>query len=221
MKIRRRKKDERGQAIVEFLIVISVILTLIFVFVQLAWAIAYGHYAHYATFMAARAYLSGGETKQDQIDGAVSVLNTMLKTASGQDILPFIAKARGGDERDTPGPEPVTGAFIGTHPEAQGKELSRAYSWAEGVQYNFGVNVFLLPLAGWIKKEGEGKNIQGGTALEPTKAIEWKGAIPFTTDAFLGREVTHAECELEMSRLSTNTGINRGDNKEFVWDNGC
>lgn len=219
--LRRKKKDEKGQAIVEFLVVISVILTLIFLFVQIAWAIAYGHYAHYATFMAARAYFSGGVTKQDQIDGAVSVLNAMLKTSSGQDILPFIAKARRGDERDTTGPEPVPGAFVGMHPEAEGKELSRAYSWAEGVQYNFGVNLFLLPLAGWIKKEGQGRNIQAGTALEPTKAIEWNGAIPFTTDAFLGREATVDECFREISRLSSNTGINRGDGQEFLEDNGC
>jgi hypothetical protein len=31
------------------------ILTMAFVFVQLAWGIAYGHYVHYATYMAARA----------------------------------------------------------------------------------------------------------------------------------------------------------------------
>lgn len=219
--MKKRLKDERGQAIIEFLVVISIILTLIFVFVQLAWAIAYGHYAHYATFMSARAYYSGGLTKQDQTEGAVSVLRGMLKLQGGKDILPFIAKARKGDERDIKGSEPVIGAFIGTHPEALSKENSRAYSWAEGVQYNFGVNLFLLPLAGWITNEGKGKNIQPGSAQEPVKAVEWKGAIPFTSDSFLGREPTVDECFKEMNRLSRSTGISRGDNAEFLEDNGC
>ena len=69
-KLERRKKNRRGgeegQVIIEFLIVTSMILTMIFVFVQLAWGIAYGHYVHYATYMASRAYLAGGTTPQDQ-----------------------------------------------------------------------------------------------------------------------------------------------------------
>lgn len=216
-----KKKGQEGQAIIEFLVVVSIILTLIFMFVQLAWAIAYGHYTHYATFMASRAYLSAGLTQQQQRDGAASVLKGMLKKANGEDLLPFIAKARKGDERDAKGPEPVQGAFIGTHPEANGKLNSRAFSWAEGVQYNFGVNLFLLPLAGWITKEGSGRNIQPGSTTDPAKAVEWKGAIPFTSDSFLGRESTVDECFREMTRLSTVTGISRGDNQDFLEDNGC
>ncbi len=221
MKRRDRKNRESGQAIVEFLIVISIVLTLIFVVVQLSWAIAYGHYAHYATFMSARSYYSGGVTLQDQRDGAVSVLRVMLKLQGGKDILPFIAKARAGDERDIQGPEPITGAYIGVHPTAAGQPTSRAYSWAEGVQYNFSVNLFLLPLAKWITEDGKGKTVQPGTAQEPVKGVEYKGAIPFTSDAFLGREINVNECFSEMSRLSRSTGISRGDNADFLEDNGC
>jgi Flp pilus assembly protein TadG len=221
MKFKRKKKKESGQAIVEFLIVISIILTLIFVFVQLAWAIAYGHYAHYITYMAARAYYAGGVSKQEQTAGAVSVLRVALKQSNGQDLLPFIAKARKADERDIKGSEPIEGAFVGMHPEALGKDNSRAFSWAEGVQYNFSVNLFLLPLAKWVTDEGKGRNIKAGSTTDPTKAVEWKGAIPFTSDAFLGREPSVDECFREMTRLSRGTGIQRADGAEFLEDNGC
>lgn len=216
----KNKKSESGQAIIEFLIVIIVILTMIFVFIQISWAIGFSHYVHYATFMSSRAYYSGATTKAEQLESATSVLKTMLKSASGKDILPFIAKSRTGDERDiSSGIEPVKGAFIGTHPEAEGKENMRAYSWAEGVQYNFSVPIFLMPLATWVKEEGKGKAIRAGTAKEPTKAIEFKGAIPFTSDSFLGRESTYDECLKEITRLSG--AIGRGDGKEFIEDNGC
>lgn len=220
MKIRRKKK-ESGQAIIEFLIVISMILTMVFVFVQMAWGIAYGHYVHYATFMASRAYMASGRTKQDQYEAAVSVLRSSLKTSAGKDLIPFVAKARTGEERDVQGSEPVPGAALGLHSEAQGKEKSRLYSWAEGVQYNYGLKLFLLPLASFIAKDGQGKSISTGTAAEPGKAVEWKGSIPFTSDSYLGREPSTDECTKEMTRLSTNTGISRGDGRDFVEDNGC
>ena len=216
-----KRKGESGQAIIEFLIVSTMILTMIFVFVQLCWGIAFGHYAHYATFMASRAFLSSGPTRQDQYNSAVSVLQTMLKTSAGNDIIPFVAKARGGDDRDVKGTEPITGAALGLHSEAIGKTTSRKYSWAEGVQYNFSLRLFLLPFSKMITKAGEGEQIQPGTATEPTKAIQWKGAIPFTSDSFLGREPTTSECFSEMTRISNNIGINRSDGADFIEDNGC
>lgn len=218
---KRKKKGESGQAIIEFLIVSTMILTLIFVFVQLCWGIAYGHYVHYATYMASRAFLSAGQTRQDQYDGAVSVLQTMLKNSSGNDLIPFVAKARTGDDRDVKGTEPVPGVAIGLHSEAISKEKSRKYSWAEGVQYNFSLRLFLLPFSKMITKAGEGESIQPGTATEPTKPIDWKGSIPFTSDSFLGREPSASDCFSEMSRISTNIGINRSDGAEFIEDNGC
>lgn len=215
------KKTESGQAIIEFLIVSTLIITLLFVFIQVAWAIAYGHYTHYATYMASRSMFSGALSHSDQVDAAESVLRATLKNASGNDILKFLARARRGDERDATGAEPVEGAVVGTHPYAAGKENSRLYSWAEGVQYNFNVKLFLIPLASFVTKEGEGEQIQAGSATEPTKAIEWKGFLRFTSDAFLGREPTVDECQREMTRISTSIGINRGDGFEFIEDNGC
>lgn len=220
-KNKKRKGSESGQAIIEFLIVSTMILTLIFVFVQLAWGIAYGHYAHYITYMASRAYMSSGLTKQDQYDAAVDVLQSGLKTAGGKDLLPMVAKARTGDERDVKGAEPVPGAALGTHSEALGKGTSRKYSWAEGVQYNFGLRLFLLPLASVIAKDGMGNTINPGSATQAAKSIEWKGYIPFASDSFLGREPTVDECFLEMTRISSSIGINRADGADFIEDNGC
>ncbi|MCO5143537.1 MAG: pilus assembly protein [Oligoflexia bacterium] len=216
-----KKKSESGQAIIEFLIVSTLIITLMFVFIQVAWAIAFGHYAHYATYMASRSMLSGGVSRTDQTDAAEEVLRATLNNASGNDLIKFLARSRGGDERDASGPEPITGTTVGTHPYAAGKENSRLYSWAEGVQYNFGVKMFLIPLASFIAKEGEGESIQAGTATEPAKPIEWKGYLQFTSDAFLGRESTVDECQREMTRISSSIGINRGDGNEFIQDNGC
>jgi len=224
MILKRRKNKpklsgEEGQAIIEFLIVTTMILTLIFLFVALSWGIAYGHFVHYATFMASRAYLSSDDTKEDQYEAAVSVLRSTVKTARGRDILPMIAKARTGDDRDVKGEEPVPGAALGAHSEMVGNENSRRYSWAEGVQYNFGLRAFLLPLSS-VVAGGKGKTITPGTQNEPTKAVEWQGFIPFTSDSFLGREPTTAECYQEMKNL-TSKGIGRADGADFLEDNGC
>jgi hypothetical protein len=218
---RRKKSDQRGQAIVEFLVVVAVIFTMIFLFVQIAWGIAYGHYTHYATFMASRAYLSAGIVRKEQTDAAASVLTTMLKAGAGKDILPMIAKSRLGGDRDASGPEPVGGAMVGTHPSALSHEHNRPYSWAEGVQYNYDLNLFLLPIASFMKKDGEGQTIKGGPSDNPTKGIEWKGKIPMTSDSFLGREPTTDECFQEMTNFPSRGGIGRADGADFIEDNGC
>jgi hypothetical protein len=217
---RAKREGQEGQVIVEFVIVFSMIITLMFLFVQMSWGIAWGHYTHYATFMAARAYLSAGATKGEQTESAGAVLRQMVKIG-GKDPFPFLAPSRGGDERDATGAEPVPGSMVGTHPEAVGKERSRLYSWAEGVQYNFNLKMFLLPISKMVSADGEGQSIRPGQGQNRGKAIEWRGMIPFTSDAFLGREPSVDECFAEMQRLSTSTGINRGDNGVFIEDNGC
>lgn len=215
----RKKRDERGQVIVEFLIVLTMLLTMIFLFVQVSWGIAWGHYVHYATFMASRAYMAAAPTKGEQTEAATKVLNVMLKSG-GKDMLAFMAPSRGGGARDATGTEPVKGAMVGMHPEAVGKEHKRAYSWAEGVQFNFDLKLFLLPISKVVSGGGNGKPIQTGTAQDPGKSVDWKGMIPMTSDSFLGREVTVDECFRDMDRLST-SGIARQDGGVFIEDNGC
>lgn len=220
LNLHKRKRGEEGQVIIEFVIVFSMIATIMFLFVQVSWGIAWGHYTHYATFMAARAYMAGGVIKGDQYEAAGDVLRRMLK-AGGKDPFPFLAPSRGGGDRDATGSEPVPGAMVGTHPEALGKEHSRLYSWAEGVQYNFNMKLFLLPISKMVADNGKGQTIKPGGKDGGGKSIAWKGMIPFTSDAYLGREPSVDECLTEMHRLSTATGINRGDNLDFIEDNGC
>jgi hypothetical protein len=216
---KRPLKHEAGQVIVEFVIVFTMIMTLMFLFVQMSWGIAWGHYTHYATFMASRAYLASNATKNDQYEAASAVLSTMLKTG-GKDIFPFLSPARGGGDRDATGAEPVTGAMVGMHPAAIGHEHSRLYSWAEGVQYNFNLKMFLLPISAFIAKSGQGKNVHPGSGGD-AKSFSFKGMIPFTSDSFLGRERSAAECYSDIANLSTGTGISRGDSAIFIEDNGC
>lgn len=223
----KKNSGEEGQVIIEFVIVFSMIATIMFLFVQVSWGIAWGHYTHYATFMAARAYLSGGVTKGDQYEAAGAVLRQMLK-AGGKDPFPFLAPSRRGGDRDATGAEPVPGAMVGTHPESLGKTVdgpgtkgTRLYSWGEGVQYNFNMKLFLLPISKMVSENGKGQMIKPGQGDNRGKAIAWKGMIPFTSDAFLGRERSVDECLADITYLSTSTGINRGDNLDFIEDNGC
>lgn len=223
----REKSGEEGQVIVEFVIVFSMIATIMFLFVQVSWGIAWGHYTHYATYMAARAYMAGGVTKGEQFEAAGAVLRQMLK-AGGKDPFPFLSPSRGGGDRDTTGSEPVNGAMVGTHPEAMGKVVdvpgskgTRLYSWAEGVQYNYNMKLFLLPISKMVADNGKGKTIKPGGKGGGGKGVEWKGMIPFTSDAFLGRERSVDECLADMTYLSTSTGITRSDNLDFIEDNGC
>lgn len=205
---------------IEFLLVIMVIFTLLFGFLQLAWALAWGHYVHYATFMAARAYLAAHETREQQLANATEVLTAMVKAKSGSgDLFGQIAPARVGDDRDVgSGDEPVPGSFIGTHPYAVGQDMrTRSFSWAEGVQYNFKFKLFLIPFAKWIMGD-EGKRIPIGPRGEE-KTIAWDGQIGLSSDAFLGREPTNVECREYMSGLAR--GMPRGDGAEYLFDNGC
>lgn len=217
-----RKKNNHGQALLEFMFVSMVLITLVFTAVQLAWGMAFGHYVHYATYMAARAYMSAGAQKQDQVENAKNTLVALLKRDGGQqDLLPFLAKARTGDSRDIGGgTEDVAGAFIGTHPHAENKQDSRYYSFAEGVQYNFSVPLFLFSLGGLIERD-LGKNIDIGRGEDAVKPMQWRGGIPFTSDAWLGREPSTAECFQEMERISHVGVLNRSDGALFIEDNGC
>lgn len=219
MKKHFSKSRQSGQTMIEFLLVVMVILTLLFGFLQLGWALAWGHYIQYATFMSARAYMSAHASRGEQLENASLVLRSMVKSRDGdKDLLGNIAPPLTGDERDLKGgTEPVPGGFIGTHPYAQSNNMgSRLFSWAEGVQYNFEFRLFFVPLAKWVI--GEGKQIKMGPRGEQN-SITWNGRIGLASDSFLGREQSTAECKQYMSELSRT--IPRGDGAEFVYDNGC
>ena len=47
----------------------------------------------------------------------------------------------------------------------------------------------------------------------------WNGRIGLSADAFLGREQSNVECREYMQQLRAISP--RGDNAEFLYDNGC
>lgn len=66
MSLGRRKKNQRGQAAIEFITVVVVVFFFLFFFMSLAFALVVSEYVEYATFMAARTYKSGLSTKEIQ-----------------------------------------------------------------------------------------------------------------------------------------------------------
>ncbi len=108
-----RPLGQAGQSTFEFALVLFLLMAFLLFYVQLALMMGYGNYAHYATFMAARAYLSAGPNKGDQTSRAHNVIVRMVKKGQGQegvDRFPSIAKAdrRGGSQG---GPDRRAGQF--------------------------------------------------------------------------------------------------------------
>ena len=142
MKRKLAVENEEGQVIVEFVIVFSMIATLIFLFVQMSWGIAWGHYTHYATFMAARAYMASAPTQGDQFEAAGAVLRSTLKVG-GKDIFPFLAPARPGGDRPA-----VVRCCPASDPGARQSHAPhrhRSDSWFESLSLHEGSNGMRCP----------------------------------------------------------------------------
>ncbi len=161
--------NEAGQAMLEFALVMMLILSFSFFFIQICLIMAWGNFVHYATFMSARAYMAGGGDKDGQQERARVVLERMLKR-NGQDRLPNVARGVGGST--------LTGAEIG---EGPGFEDSRSSSWPEGVRYTFRSRLFTIP-----------PGLPGG------RLTEEENSVTFTSESFLLREPTYEECVTEM-----------------------
>lgn len=131
---------ESGQALVEFILSLTVALGVVFLYIQLCLGLAWGSYVQYATFMAARAYLSAGPSRADQMERAENVLRRMVKrgSSSSEDRLPSIARGEGGGD--------LRGAEIGPGSEYDPNDPSKA--WMDGVRYTFRSRLFLAPLGG-------------------------------------------------------------------------
>lgn len=165
----RKRLGEQGQSTIEFALTLVLLLGFVLFYIQLSLVMAFGNYAHYATFMAARAYLSAGHSKSDQAERAQAVLTRMLKKPSGNmDRFPSIAKGEGGDGT-------LTGASI-SEPE-QFKETDPGSSWMQGVRYAFKSRLFLLPMGR--------KQQKGGASSITLKSESWLGREPSTMDCLI------------------------------------
>ena len=177
-----KTNSESGQSTIEFALTMILFLAFFLFYFQLAMAFAFASYAHYATFMSARALFAAGggggsPDQKEQITRATNVLVFMVKKSAGQtgvDKFPSIAKATGGSD--------PTGATIGEG--AQFQQGNSSYSWQQGVQYTFKSNLFLIPLA------GTGQGTGGGSQTN---------TLQLTAESWLGRSVSNAECASSMS----------------------
>lgn len=161
---------ESGQSLIEFALSIFLVFGLLFFFIQLSLMLSWANFVQYATFMSARAYLSGGVSPQDQEDRAREVLRRMVKRGnlSNEDRFPMIARGfQGTDE--------VVGASIGASQEFD--ETNYDLSWMQGVRYTFRSRLFVLP----IGRPGSSPSAETGQAI-------------LTSESWLGRDPTYREC---------------------------
>ena len=162
-------KNENGQATIEFGLTIIFVMALLLFFIQISLIFAWGNYIHYATFMSARAYLSGSFNQEDQSERARSVMVKMVKRGEGRaglDRYPALATGVGG----TP-----AGIRIGGGPQFSAGDLSS--SWMQGVRYTFKSRLFLIPL-----QRGQEGNSSAANSLT------------LSSESWLGREPTYDEC---------------------------
>ncbi len=186
----RRKQshlfNKRGQSTVEFALTLIMMLSFLLFFFQLSMVFAFGNYVHYATFMSARAYLAAGSDPGDQKSRAREVIVRMLKKSVGQagvDKFPSIARGIGGGD---------PGGFQVDSP-TEYKPTDIHFSWMQGVRYTFRSKIFLIPL-GRPRKKGTENSLN---------------SITLTSESWLGREPSDAECRDEMGK------------KLWFFDNGC
>jgi len=172
MKKRQKTSRQSGQATIEMVLTLTLLISFVFFQVQVALVMAYGNFVHYATFMAARAYLSGGNTDEDSRQRAADVIIEMLKKSKGQsgtDRWPGIAKSAGdGDVR-------AGGAEIGVASDATsaGKDGS---SWMVGVRYTFKSRLFFFSLGS--KSDGN---------------------LTLTSESWLGQDPSYSSCRENLS----------------------
>jgi hypothetical protein len=170
----RRILDQAGQSTLEFALTLILLLSFVFFYLQITLVFAFGNYAHYATFMSARAYLAAGRDAADQEQRARDVLVMMLKKSigeSGTDRYPSIAKGFGpGDPRGFQVKPPDTYS-----------ESDPLLSWQQGVRYTFRSRLFLMPLAG--------------------KSSPNVNSLTLTSESWLGKEPSYEECVKELSRF--------------------
>jgi hypothetical protein len=167
-----------GQGTVEFALAMTLTVGFVLFFFQLSLVFAFGNYAHYATFMAARALLSAGESPGDQATRAQHVISLMLKKSAstpGVERLPTIAKSQGGGA-GVPGMD-INLSNFDSDPTN--------YSWAQGVRYTYISRVFLMPLG------------LGATLSDQNN-------VTFKSESWLGREATDQDCISNINQYSPN-----------------
>lgn len=192
----KKRGGQEGQVLLEFILALILLLGGTLFFVQFSLGMAWGNYIHYATFMSARAYLSGGPNRADQVARATDVLTSMVKKKDSPDQDRYGVIATGEEPLDG-----ITGASGGgvkgmaVDPPGEFDPLDRKSSWMEGVRYTFRTRMFFFGA-------DTGPSNSGGSG------------VTLTSESWLGREPSVEEC---MQYMRDHKGLA----KEVVIDNGC
>ena len=189
---KRGQANKRGQGTVELVLTMFAFFTILFMYVQLAFSMAVGNFLHYATFMAARAFLPGRESVSDQ-KKAANVYFTRLLGESGtrfKGIAKPVETDGGGD---------VAGTFVGQSSRVKlGNSASRDTAWEQGATFKFKVKMYMLPL------------IKGGKKGEANE-------VTLESETWLGRDPSEQECLKILDGRAKKAGI-KG---VVLYDNGC
>lgn len=172
----QKKKSEAGQALIEFVLVLILLMGSVLFLLQLGLVFGWANYIQYATYLSSRAYVSAGKNKADQKSRANTVIRRMVKrSGGGGDRIPFLARGQNGDAGD--------GVSIGEGPSFQPDK--KDFSWLEGVRYSFRSRIFLMPLGSRNPADTSGGSQQ---------------MLELTSESWLGREPTEDECMDVMSK---------------------
>lgn len=130
------KQAQQGQAIMEFLLGLLMVISFFFFYVKLAAVFAIGNYIHYATFMSARAYVSSAASEADQKSNAQAVIESMLVGRWKHLLQPK-------EGNEVKGLTIGQGNFYGDDPYGN--------YWNQGVTYHFQSKLSLYP---WNRNQG-------------------------------------------------------------------
>ncbi len=167
IKILKNSRSKNGQGVIEFVMMTMFFFTFFFIIVKLSLNFAAGHLAHYATFMAARAYFASHANQAAQSTAALQTLTQYL----GEDGKRFALQP----SDDAGGGGALPGASIGAGPNYAD---NMQWRWQQGVTYSFKQQLYLMPLLG----------APGLTSGNKSKAT-------FTSESWLGREPSSDECD--------------------------
>ncbi|MBI3543152.1 MAG: hypothetical protein HY075_07755 [Deltaproteobacteria bacterium] len=171
---REASRRRRGQGTIELILTFFAFFTIFFMFVQVSLSFGVANFIQYATFISARAFLSGAKNKGDQEKAASDYLAATVGGSSGGRFK-SIAQPEGGSSE-------VDGAFIGSTSRAKPapSEDARTSMWEQGVTYSFKVRLYMAPL---IPGVGKGDN-----------------KVLLESQSWLGRDPTEEECEAVLQK---------------------
>jgi hypothetical protein len=184
-------KNESGQALIEFVLGLMIVISFFFFYVKMAAVFAIGNYIHYATFMSARAYIASAPSEEAQRQNAETVLQKMV--GSRFKAVVTATDCEGACPEGTMGS--VKGGRVGPGPYVL---ESPADSWNNGVSYSYKAKFSLYP---W-NRDSEAMTVK------------------LTSESWMPREDSETECTERKGKVQGLLG-SAGKNIQVEWDNGC